>query len=270
MHPNLFRSFSLLCAAMLCAGPVSAESEAERTLTYNGAAIDLETGVFRYREHHWLRYQGPRLVERRVRYLCADGQPFAEKRVDYTASRFAPEFELSDARSGYREGLRGAGASAEVFVQSKRGATAETAALARTPTVVADAGFDEYLLEKWEGLAAGESLRFDFLVPSERKAIGFKVRDVSEPGSPFIVARLSLGSWLAFLAPSLDAHYDRQTRRLVRYEGLSNLRDGEGKNYLVRIDFPEAPVLVAADIAAKSHAVPLVQACMPEMRAGAL
>ena len=268
MRPISLRCLGLFCAALLCGNPVSAQSDAERVLTYSGAATDLETGVFRYREHHWLRYQGDRLVERRVRYLCADGQPFAEKRVDYTSSRFAPEFELTDARSGYREGLRGKGAAAEVFVQARTDVAAEAAALTRTPSVVADAGFDEYLIEKWTDLAAGESLRFDFLVPSERKAIGFKVRDVNEPGSPLIVARLSLGSWLAFLAPSLDAHYDRKTRRLVRYEGLSNLRDGEGKNYLVRIDFPEAPVLVAADIAAKSHAVPLVQGCMPEMRAG--
>jgi hypothetical protein len=36
--------------------------------------------------------------------------------------------------------------------------------------------------------------------------------------------------------------YDRASRQLRRYEGMSNMRDANGKNYKVRVEFPTAAV----------------------------
>lgn len=230
---------------------------------YSGVASDPDTGVFRYREQHWLHHVDGKLVERLVRYRCPDGAAFAEKRVDYRDSTFAPTFALEDRRARYREGLRPAANGLEVFVQRPGEPAAAVAPVARTPTLVADAGFDEFLLDRWPVLARGEAVRFDFLVPSEREPIGFKVKPVADADPGVLVARLSLGAWWGFLAPSLDARYDRRTKRLMRYEGLSNLRDGEGNNLLVRIDFPDAPAPVAPP-----KAETLVARCEASIRSG--
>jgi len=245
----------------------SADLPRPRMTTYDGVAVDLDTGALRYRERHWLFYDTTRLIDRRVRYLCPDGQAFGEKRVDYAASAFAPTFALFDARTGHREGLRKRGSTLEVFSQVNRSEPEEAFPITRTELLVADAGFDEFLVDRWSTLANGDAVKFDFLVPSEGKAIGFKVKPVQEPNAPVVIARLSLGAWWGFLAPSLDAHYDRRTKRLLRYEGLSNLRDVDGENYSVRIDFREPPREITPAEAARQYAAPLVPRCPAEATA---
>ena len=38
-------------------------------------------------------------------------------------------------------------------------------------------------------------------------------------------------------APHVDAEYDLKTRRLLRYEGISNLKDASGKHKKVTITY---------------------------------
>lgn len=53
--------------------------------------------------------------------------------------------------------------------------------------------------------------------------------------------------------------YDTQTRRLVRFEGLSNLRDDAGDAPLkVRIEFPDPPLPVEPAAFDRALAEPLV------------
>ena len=60
--------------------------------------------------------------------------------------------------------------------------------------------------------------------------------------------RLESSSWLSFLLPHIDVSYDLATRRLVHYEGLSNVRDVKtGKNYRVHYEYPK--IAVVHDIA---------------------
>ena len=53
--------------------------------------------------------------------------------------------------------------------------------------------------------------------------------------------QLGLGGWRGWIAPRIDVAYGRESRRLLRFEGLSNLREDDGQRQLVaRIDFPGA------------------------------
>ena len=52
--------------------------------------------------------------------------------------------------------------------------------------------------------------------------------------------RLKLDGLLGLVAPSIDVSYGQASQRLLRFQGLSNLRDDAGKQQLVaRIDFPK-------------------------------
>jgi hypothetical protein len=50
--------------------------------------------------------------------------------------------------------------------------------------------------------------------------------------------RVEIDSWvLRLFAGSLDVEYDRASRRLLRYRGLSNLTDARGDNPEVEITY---------------------------------
>jgi hypothetical protein len=196
-----------------------------------------------YVEQHWIRSEGGRPLERLVLYRCPDGIAFGRKHVDYHDSLTAPNFALDDRRSGYREGLRSrprAGAPALLFFRAN-GRTAERSASLAAGPVVADAGFDEFIRQHWQPLVAGKSLALEFAVPSRLRSMGFSI---SRAGSTRIggedawVFRLRLSGLLGLIAPAIDVSYGQQSRRLLRFEGLSNLRDDRGDDSLVaRIDF---------------------------------
>lgn len=236
------------------------------------AAISFEEGVARdpqdnallYREQHLLRRQDGQPLERLVLYRCADGTPFARKRVDYRGSPQAPSFSLEDARDGYGEGLRRGGGGDTVWVRERRGGSERSAPLRGHPQLVADAGFDEFIRRNWRPLLAGESVPLRFAVPARLESLGFKVSRVGaarfgdEPAELF---RLRLGGWLGWIAPHIDVAYGRDSRRLLRFEGLSNLRADDGESQLqARIEFP-APAVDAGEPQWRAFAGTALSAC---------
>lgn len=213
---------------------------ADGILTYRGMATELATHQKLYSEEHYLRYQNGRIAERVVLYQCADGAPFARKRVQYV-DRFAPDFETIDAGSGMHEGLRSNSGQREVFYRENSGEKETRKLLQPTAGLVADAGFDEFIRGNWDSLMSGQSRDLDFLVPSRLGVHGFQVKHVraeAVDGVPAQLFRLRLSGILGLLLPGIEVYYSDAQRTLLRYDGLSNLQDADGKQHKVLILFP--------------------------------
>lgn len=259
-----------LTVLALWAGAAAAESPPpERSwMSYEGTAVDADDGRVLYRESHFLAIEGSSVRERLVLYRCADGTPFARKRVaEIFDSPWLPEFDMTDARLGYREGVDANGNAVEVFVQEPGATEVARETLEDRPAdLVGDAGFDRFVQDNWDRLVAGETVHFKFLVPSRLDYLGFKVRQVGEErigARPVRVFRLALGGLLGLIVSGIDVSYDADQRILMRFQGLSNVRDPEGDNYVARIDFPsdarrDEPGPAALEAA---RAVPLATAC---------
>jgi hypothetical protein len=66
-----------------------------------------------------------------------------------------------------------------------------------------------------------------------------KLRATSIDGAAATVIRLSLAGPLGWLLPDIDVTYRDSDRRLMRYLGLTNIRDENGELLSARIDFPD-------------------------------
>ncbi len=257
----------LRCPAILFLVAANAAASAAEVLRYDGSARDADSGALLYRETHYLQQTAERIEQRVVLYRCPDTDAaFARKMVRYGLRAEQPDFELIDARLGYREGLRrNADRSASTFVQLNRGSNENRQLLSANQAFVADAGFDEFLKQHWDALQSDAAVRLEFLVPAQLATIGFKIRKHREQRvgkRDASVIRLSLGAWWGFIAPHIDAAYDQQTRTLLRYEGLSNLRDGEGRNLNVQVEFPpEARRRTSLSALRQASQTALVQSC---------
>lgn len=229
-------------------------------LQHRGEARDPQTGRVLYLEEHLLRQQADTPLQRLVVYRCADGTAFGRKSIDYRYSRLAPAFEFEDVRAGYREGLRHTSGPELWFA----GRSKEGRSLITTPGLVADAGFDELVRTQWPRLLAGESLRFDFAVPTRQRTYALKLRYAGEDevaGETAVRFRLGFDGWLGSLLPEVALFYDRDDRRLLRFDGLSNLRSDDGRRQLrTRIDFPQPPQAVTESHWQRLHEEPL-QSC---------
>lgn len=253
-------TFVRVSTLLLLCGPLAAPAA---DLTFAGRARDLESGALLYVESHAVSgFGGPR-ESRVVSYLCANGALFARKTLDFGAARLAPAFALDDARSGVSEGLERDARGLSVFTQ-ERGAIPRSKSLGNIPDMVADAGFDEFVRARWEALESGAALVVPFLVPSRLDTVKFRVRKTGETviaGQTASVFRLSLASLLGWFVPDIDVSYRKGDRRLLRYRGLTNLRDGTGAMISAQIDFSDADRSESAVDLAALRARPLTGSC---------
>jgi hypothetical protein len=248
-------AFALLSAlASACAAAAAAEMSA-------GNAYDLKSGSLLFHEAHY-RYTTASVPQQLVVYSCPDGRPFARKLSRADGDAQAPDFDLIDARLNYHEGVRRLADRREVYVKRTAEMPEQADTLVVPPDGVIDVGFDEFARRHWSELAAGQSLSLPFLVPSRRVFYSFKAKtDATAVSATTMTVRLSVGAWYAFLVPHIDVIYDRASHRLLRYEGLSNIRNDKGKSYNVRLEFPSPPIpATSAQIAAASSA-PLTASC---------
>lgn len=224
----LLSTAALLLAAL--PGVVAAD-----IIEVTGEARAPDDGTLLYTEQHLLRHDGDTLRERLVLYRCPDGRPFAQKAVSYGELPQAPQFELRDQRFGYVEGYR----DGEAFVRRSAEADRQRDAV-KADALVVDAGFDEFVRANWDALQAGDTLPLDFLVPSRLDAYRFKLRRLRSEavfGAPATVFRLQLSGPLGWFADAIDATYRDSDRRLLRFEGLSNIRRTPDDNLVARIEF---------------------------------
>jgi hypothetical protein len=249
----------LMLATLFDHPAIASNQTQDGYIEYSGTAAAPRSMKYLYGERHVLRYSDGRLADRVVLYTCVNGAPFARKTARYAsryASPFAPDFLLEDASTGLREGVRSADDGRSVFFRSDGAAAEKARSLPQDPELVADAGFDEFIRAHWQVLLEGKDLALHFLVPSRLDELAFEVRHIRRGtigGAPAEVFRLKLAGVLGWLMSPIEVSYDAGKHVLVRYDGLSDLRDAAGDNIPVQIIF-RASDRISSDAAAMSMA----------------
>lgn len=233
------RFLAWLCIFALTASAGAVRARADEYIEYSGTASVRHTRDFLYREHHVLRYRDGRLVERTVLYACANGAAFARKRVTYVDDQ-APDFVFDDASSGMREGVLGEGAAGTMFYKGSHRAVEKSAPLPHMPGLVVDAGFDNFVPAHWGALMRGAPVPLPFLVISRLQVMNFEVQHLRAEqfdGQAAEVFRMKPARIPGLLFSGIELTYDAVDHRLVRYEGLTDVRDASGENMQANIEF---------------------------------
>lgn len=238
---------TLRCLACLLFACAPAAALAADVVRWTGYAYDLDTGQSVYSERHEAVVEDGRSLSARVDYLDPSGRPIAAKTLTFT-SPLLPLFSLEDSRIGYREGVRREGRGLVTFIREPGRTEDETRPV--SAEAVADAGFDQFMRQHFEALAQGERKVFDFIVPSQLRALRFRVEKVGttrRDGLDLLQLRLQPdGFILRNLVRAVELDYDVATRQLYEYRGISNVRQPNGDSYRARIVFPPAERRVVA------------------------
>ena len=254
------------CLASIAVGAASVAHAAGQH--YEGYAYAIGDGKLLYRESHW-RYTDDNIDRHLIVYRCANGDPFARKHVDAAAGAVTPDFDMLDARNGYREGVRTRQGYREVFEQADARAPERHAPLTIPQNAVIDAGLDAFIRAHWNVLSDTGVSPVPILVPSRLGYIDFsarKLRDERVNGNDVRWFRLSLANWawVGFALPHIEVGYDSLTRERREYRGLIDIRGDDNRNLNVRIDFPPAERrtdITPADVA-RAAEMPLTGRCL--------
>ena len=224
---------------------------------YEGLAYELSSGKMLYKETHYLKTVNSAVTERVVIYRCPNNEPFGRKQLVVNKSPLIPDFSFNDSRTGHAEGLKTEGALLAISFRQTGKKTLKTEKIKTTAAMVADAGFDEFIKLNWTSLRAGNSAPLNFIVPSQLDYLGFKVkylRSITLDSKSASVFKLAPSGVLSLFTSGLDVTYLDEDRSLRQFAGLSNIRDLDGENYEVKIDFPLSLRQVYPDQAAMQAA----------------
>jgi hypothetical protein len=213
-------------------------ASAEPIRSARGEAFGSHGRLLFTQTHYWYDDDGkPRGF---TLYACPDGHAFARRTSDYGTHPDTPDFALEIAPTGYREGVRGDGALRTVYVQRRAGRPEQDAPLPGAEHPVIDDGFNAYVAAHWDALVAGRYVPVQYLVPSRHRFYRFRIVRVDEANPGELRLRMQFDFWFGRFLPHVYVVFDRATRHLIRYEGISNIRDAEGENLHVRIESPLA------------------------------
>jgi len=206
---------------------------------FAGDAFDRD-GRLRYREFHDVTLDGHRKVRSVTTYRDASGAVIGRMEADYAGSPFAPDYRMVDLRFDIEERVRREGD--RVFLSHRQGdRTREKIVEHRGDReLIIGPGFNEFIRRHWDRLLAGETLRCDFAIPSRQQIVGFRIQHKPDASSA-ATARFEVSVdnvLLRLVAPSLSVEYDRETRHLALYQGLSNVTDERDRPQHVVIRFP--------------------------------
>jgi hypothetical protein len=193
-----------------------------------------------YTEQHEEWVENGRITRSTVTYKDADGNVIAKKDLDFSKDPTSPEFRLNGIANGHVEGATRTKGEVVVFFRKSDDHELMEKAVNLPEEAIIDGGFDRFIENNWDALLEGKVFNRPFLVPSFRKFVDFKIylERTTETDAVFVMETASL--LLRLLSEKIEVTYSREDAALKRYVGISNIRDRQGENYEVRVEFPGA------------------------------
>ena len=175
-----------------------------------GEARDLDTGETVYLEYYYCTDDA---LKCSVFYLRPDEKVIARKELDYQPSAKAPKLTFQDFRI-----------DREVKIERA------------DPETVVDAGFDNFVRLQWNDLEEGEAVKFPFRMVGRDELIKMRASRQQQCEQDNLCLQIRLDSWLlGNLIDPIQLTYDKNSQRLLRFKGISNLRNDEGRTQKVDI-----------------------------------
>jgi hypothetical protein len=211
----------------------------EEYLTYQGIATDLNSHTFYYVEEHKETIERQMLKQTVIQYKDSEGVLIARKVVDYSTYKLTPAFEQNDYRDGYLESVACTSSQLMFKFRRNKSEALKTKTIDIPENLVVDGGFNYFIKGNWEKLINGETKVFNFAVPSQLDYFAFRLYKDSQHDEE-IVFKMEPDNfvWRRLVDP-IRVTYNLSTKRIVKYEGLSNINDEKGKSYLVKIMYPK-------------------------------
>ena len=82
--------------------------------------------------------------------------------------------------------------------------------------------------EQWQGLLTGKTATFSFAAPARLEYIDFRLIPIRQDDTTLTVEMRLKSRWISWLLDPIQLTYDLTSQRLLRYKGLTNLRDDQG------------------------------------------
>ncbi len=207
-------------------------------LEFRGTARSLEDGQVLYTELHTVTID-ERGFNKKVetRYYDPSGKPIAQLRSDFTRHPFVPDAEFEDYRFQRKESMFTTPDGKRILMRvEESGKLVAEEKHDLRGGMAAGQGFDNFIKSRFTEITPqGVPLRFGVMAKADFFAFKAFRADATPERVRFGIKLDSL--FLRLFADELKVEYAPESRRLLSYRGLSNLRSAKGGDQQVHIAY---------------------------------
>jgi len=209
---------------------------------YTGYAYHSDTGELAYTARYRPADGEGSRTSWQVIYRDPAGETIGRKSVSFAHHPFVPEFTLQVLRSGDMAGINRTPDGAWRMVEQK-GSSGER----RVETfdiheqMAADVGLHPFVRAHFDTLMAGETVPFKLVLAPRQSVLDMRIERIDDTridGQQAVRFRARIDMFLvSWFTQDLVLAYDPESRRLLRYRGLSNMQDDQGEPFPVRMRY---------------------------------
>ncbi len=202
-------------------------------------AVAWNKGVVDYLERHTLITEAGNLIQSSTEYLDLEGLSIGAMKSNYTHSLSAPEFILRDERHQRLQGLGWMGDKLDIFTQSSKNSKVlhQTFPIDPSEVQIAGPGLIYYIGAHLDKLIKAHIFKFKYVIPGRLEMYDFSIETIQH-NQRVAEFEVKMQAWpMRFFGPRLKIIYSVQKKRVLIYEGPSNLRDKDGKMMSVKIEY---------------------------------
>ncbi|MES2629493.1 MAG: hypothetical protein V4616_11045 [Bacteroidota bacterium] len=214
-----------------------------KTSSYVGYGYDLKSNRPIYNEYHEEEWVDGKHVTTTTVYKNEKGVVMASRKLKFSQGSETPGYRLDVKKTGYYEGAEIIKSGVRVYAFDEE-AKKESSKMLEVPSpFVIDGGFNYFIKKRWESIVAGKTVSFYFVVPARLDYYHFRARKVSnlkEKGHNAMLVILEPDNFvLRSIVQPIKVTYDLASKRILKYEGISNIPGPEDRNFDIRLVYPE-------------------------------
>jgi hypothetical protein len=209
-----------------------------------GYAYSLVDKTLLYSEHHSISIdKNNQRQSSRVQYKSPKGILIADKTLQYDEQGYFPSFNFADLRT--RTILNVAAGDTRIEITHTQGSSSseiEVVEAIPDSVMIADAGFDVFMMKNWQALVAGKAQVVEFLAPTRNMFVTFKIEQTFLNDSVVGFSLAPDNFFISLLVDTIYLEYDLLSGRILSYKGLTNIEevlngDASGSNVMAHIKY---------------------------------
>jgi len=216
-------------------------ASADFTQKHIGTAYDKKNKIV-YVEAHEATYSDDKKVKNaKTIYTNSNGTKIGELTSDFTKNLSAPEYKYTDFRHKTGHGIAYEDGKLKMIQYNKDG-TIKTKFLTKkfkkNSIIVGGQGMHYYLQQNLESLKGKKNIPVIFLTPGNLDYYNFLLDYIGINSKGYIQLKIKISNYiLRIFTSNLILQYDPKTKRLIDYDGLSNLTSDKEKIQSVNIKY---------------------------------
>jgi hypothetical protein len=205
-----------------------------QTTKFYGTAKDPK-GNIAYLEEHEVIYENGTVKSSTTTYTDEAKKPIASLISLYSPHKWMPTYNFKDLRHGTYNGVNATVNEIEMFTQEDKKLKNKKKPF--KPDMIGGQGFHYFIQDHLDKLAKGEKVKTKFVLPGALDYYSFVIQksDKKKVKDSEIYLVMKLDSMLSVFISPIFMTYDIPTKRLMGYEGESNLQDKDKKAIVVDI-----------------------------------